>query len=1053
MSKDCIRVLLVEDSPSDARLLCEALEDYPLQRFETRHAARLDEALAFLAGESFDVILQDLNLPDSSGMETCRKIAPAAGQTPVIVLTGADDEAAAAEAMRLGVQDYLVKGQTSASVIGRTIRYAVERSLSQQALREVNKRLQEQAEELRAQTDELTTANEELRESEQALHEAEERLNLAMKSGKVGVWEWTVGTEQTEWSQGIYMLLGYTPGEVRPSHEAFRQRIHPEDLVRHNQTLREAMVQCEDYSCEFRVVWTDGSVHWVEARGQYVYAEDEGAATLRMRGTLSDIDRRKQAEKALRESEERQRRLIDNLKGSHFIYVHDTRGVFQYLGESVTQILGYTSEEFMAHYSKYMTDHPANQAVHRHTELSIRGIRQPPYEVNLWHKDGSTRWLEVQEVPVFDAVGNVIAVEGVAQDITQRKRAEEALRRSEQRLKRAQEIAHLGSWEFDLEKNELTWSDEAYRIFGLEPQQFNTTYEAFLEAVHPEDRDAVDAAYSGSLREGRDSYEIEHRVIRRSTGEVRFVHEKCEHIRDASGRTVRSFGMIHDITERKWMEEALRESEQWFRTLANAMPQLVWTADPDGRVDYYNDRYKEFRGIEPTGDGSFQWAPVVHEEDVAPTVQAWQHAIETGQTYQIEHRVQRADGSYHWYLSRGTPVRDNEGRIVKWFGTATDIDNVKRAEETLRELNATLENRVAQRTVELKRRARQLQKLTLDMSEAEDRERQRLAEILHDDLQQVLAAAKFHLGLMRNQARHDSSLQGIGTEIDQMLREAIEKTRSLSHELNPAVLHQDNLAEMLAWLAERTQAKHGLTVLVRAHGQVNVKTEALKAFLYKAAQELLFNTVKHAGVNEAKIRIRRVGRRICLSVSDRGRGFDVQELGQAAGFGLLSIRERIELLGGRMKIRSTQGKGSTFLIVVPDGEVETEPTGGTQGGDVHRLRVLLADDHEVVREGLASLLGEESNVEVIGGASNGCEAVDMAERLKPDVVIMDVSMPLMSGDEATRQIKEHLPNTRVVALSMSADPDAAERMHRAGAEAYVLKTAPSEELLAAILGD
>ena len=118
-----------------------------------------------------------------------------------------------------------------------------------------------------------------------------------------------------------------------------------------------------------------------------------------------------------------------------------------------------------------------------------------------------------------------------------------------------------------------------------------------------------------------------------------------------------------------------------------------------------------------------------------------------------------------------------------------------------------------------------------------------------------------------------------------------------------------------------------------------------------------------------------------------------------------------------------------------------------------RLRVLLADDHEIVREGLASLLGEEYERRSDRQAPNGREAVDLADRLEPDVVIMDVSMPLMSGDEATRQIKQNLPNTRVVALSMSDDPDTAERMHAAGAEAYVLKTAPSEELLAAIRGD
>ena len=133
-----------------------------------------------------------------------------------------------------------------------------------------------------------------------------------------------------------------------------------------------------------------------------------------------------------------------------------------------------------------------------------------------------------------------------------------ALRQSEERLKRAQEIAHLGSWELDLVNNSLYWSDEAYRIFGLKPQEFGATYEAFLEAVHPEDREAVDAAYSGSLRDGKDIYEIEHRIVRKSTGEIRYVHEKCEHFRDVAGRVILSVGMVHDVTERKLFEEENR---------------------------------------------------------------------------------------------------------------------------------------------------------------------------------------------------------------------------------------------------------------------------------------------------------------------------------------------------------------------------------------------------------------------------------------------------------------------------------------------------------------
>jgi PAS domain S-box-containing protein len=428
----------------------------------------------------------------------------------------------------------------------------------------------------------------------------------------------------------------------------------------------------------------------------------------------------------------------------------------------------------------------------------------------------------------------------------------------------------------------------------------------------------------------------------------------------------------------------------------------------------------------------------------------------------IFEQVVRTRQPYHAY-ARPFRYPDDPQRETYWNWQLTPLLDER---GQVQFLVLSMENVTEQQAAfsELQERARQLQRLALELSQTEDRERKRIADILHDDLQQQLAAAKFHLGLLGNQVKDDTSLREATAQVGEMIKDAIATSRSLSHELSPAMLYHGDFGETLEWLANQIQAKHGLVVHVEVHGQIEVSSDPIKAFLFRTAQEILFNTVKHAGVTEAAIRLRRRNGQVRLIVCDRGRGFDPKTLGQTAGFGLLSIRERVELLGGHMKIRSTPGRGSTFLIAVPDGQVSprarlvaeqamsevVDKATGRETGTC--LRVLLADDHKVVREGLAILLNEQEDIEVVGQAANGWEAVDLAHKLQPDVVVMDVSMPVMEGDEATRQIKRHLPQTRVVALSMHDEARVMDQMCKAGASAYLLKTAPSEELLAAIRG-
>ena len=1062
--------------------------------------------------------------------------------------------------------------------------------------------LMKDAVETRLQTEQ---ANEKLRQevtdrqrAEESLRQSQAMLSEAEKIANIGSWEWDVRSGELTWSEQTYRIFGVDSGQFVPNYEAFLACIHLEDRQRVVQAIEDLLSSGRRYDIEYRIVVPDSSTRWIHARGDVV--SQESGRPIRMIGTVLDITERKRMEEEARRLADAVAREKDRLVAlvnsiADEIWFADAAGEFTLVNPSAVQEFALdtakpTDVRGLAERLEVLRPDGSPRPVEEAPPLrAIRGeVVRNQEEIIRTPASGELRYRQVSSSPVRDAGGHIIGSVSVVRDITERKRAEEAvsrsqktfyelverspfgiyvvdsqfriahmnaasqtgafqnvrpvigrdfaeamrilwpedvaagiiaafrhtldtgepyysprfinprhdvgvvesyewelhrmtlpdgqngvicyyfdstklreaeaaLRESEFHLARAQEIAHLGSWAWDIVEDRLYWSDETYRLFGLEPGEFVSRPKDFFGFVHPDDHHRVEQSLQEAL--AHRPYNLDFRIVQKG-GEQRYVHGEGQTTFDPEGHPVKMEGTVQDITDRKRAEEALRKSEERFRALVTASSDVLYQMSPD----WSEMRQLHSQGfLAKTETPNRIWLEEYIPPDDQPHVTAViQEAIRTKGNFELEHRVRRADGSLGWTFSRAVPLLDANGEIVEWFGSARDITERKHAEEALRGLNATLESKVTERTAELQHRARQLQKLTLELSETEDHERRQLAEILHDDLQQQLAAAKFHLSLLNSRAKHDPSQLGIVTQVDQMLMDAIQKSRNLSHELSPAVLYQGDFTGALGWLAGQLQAKHGLEVAVDAFGEVRVQSDALKSFLYKSAQELLFNVVKHARTNQARIRVRRLARCICLSVSDRGRGFDPQELHQTPGFGLLSIRERIELLGGRMKIQSVKGQGSKFHIVVPDSPMTEDGGKKTAGGlasSVLRppsssrvLRVLLADDHEIVREGLRSLLSEAGDIEVVGEAANGREAVDQAYRVQPDVIIMDVAMPLINGNDATRQIKKHLPKTRVIALSMYEAPDLVEKMRRAGAEGYILKTAPAKELLAAIRG-
>lgn len=383
----------------------------------------------------------------------------------------------------------------------------------------------------------------------------------------------------------------------------------------------------------------------------------------------------------------------------------------------------------------------------------------------------------------------------------------------------------------------------------------------------------------------------------------------------------------------------------------------------------------------------------------------------------------------------------------------------KKAEEELKSLNEDLEHRVAERTAVAERRAGQLRQLAAELTLAEQRERMRLAQILHDGLQQTLVAAKINLKLVEKLVEHDSEARQAVAEVANLIDEAIETSRSLTAELSPPMLHQGGLIPSLSWLIRWLRDRHGLIVELTARDDMEPMPEGVIIPLFQSIREVLFNVVKHAGVSTARVEVVQRKGWIYVSIEDRGAGFDTSHLraegGSSGGFGLFSISERLSLLGGQMEIHSSPGHGSRLKLVVPYSASGTGPLPESAepkapAGAEKKIRVLLADDHPIVRQGLAGLIRAQQDMELVGEASDGEMAVDQARETRPDVVLMDINMPGINGIEATRIIHRELPDVRVVGVSIFEPDEQAAAMTKAGAVDYVAKSMPPDVVLAAI---
>jgi two-component system, chemotaxis family, CheB/CheR fusion protein len=344
------------------------------------------------------------------------------------------------------------------------------------------------------------------------------------------------------------------------------------------------------------------------------------------------------------------------------------------------------------------------------------------------------------------------------------------------------------------------------------------------------------------------------------------------------------------------------ETEERFQTMADNVAQLAWMADARGEIFWYNRRWYDYTGTTPDEIHHMDWTSLHHPEHVERVASRLRRCLEAGEEWEDTFPLRSGDGTFRWFLSRAIPVRDRKGRVIRWFGTHTDITGEREIEQELSELNQNLESRVVERTAQLRRMA-------LELTDAEQRERRRLAQVLHDDLQQLLVAARMKVSLLTRPGSAPQQAQSL----DELLGKAIEATRMLSRELAPAVLYDKGLGAALHWLGGIAEQRYGLHVEVNVEESGEPEAERWRVLLFEAVRELLLNVAKHAGTDRVQITLKRADGQLQLDVDDEGCGFDLAVAraggGNTAG-GMFSLEQRLNLMGGEVKIESAPGSGT-----------------------------------------------------------------------------------------------------------------------------------------------
>lgn len=918
-----LRILYVEDSDDDFSFVQQALEA-SLPAVRLRRSIRAEEALALVAAEplSVDLLLADQRLPVMSGLELCRRVLDRKLPLPLVILTGVGTEELVVEALKSGVDDYVIKDvhRTYLKVLPVVLpevvarhRERLARRKAEEELRRARDRLEQQ---VREATAELVAANEHLRRevderrrAEDSLREAEQKYRTLVEQANDAII--ILQDERVVYHNPICEdLLGYTVEKARG--RSFLDFIAPEDRELVGERYYERLKgEAAPHQYEVTVITQSGEPLVMDVKPRVIEYQGRPATMVIMR----DITARKRTEEALRNSERRLAEIINFLPDATFVI--DREGRVLAWNQAMEEMSGVKAEEIRGK-SDYEYALPF-YGVRRPMLIDL--VLQPDEKIeqvydalerdrdtlvaeSYVHSFRSGAYLWGKARPMYDSRGQVVGAIASIRDITARKEAEDRLRASEAE-KKAILDASMDRIRLVDEDLRIIWANQkTAKDINATPEQLigRCCYEVFVDEKSPCAGCPTPKAFA--------SGHLEHAVLHQlkskdGTGKLYWGESYWEGyalpLKDESGNVVRVIQIFRDITARKRAEEELRRSKEFLDNIINALDDPVFVKDDQHRWVILNARACELMGWpreELIGKSDYDLFPkeqadVFWEKDAL--------VLASGETNINEEEI-TCHGRLHTISTKKSLFTDSVTGRKFIAGTIRDITESKQAEQRLHRYQT------------------QLRSLASELALTEERERRRLATDLHDSIGQSLAMAKLRLDLLRSGTTGEQPAEELA-EVARLIEQAIQHTRFLTFELSPPVLYELGLEAALESLVERMQHEHDIRIELASDGGSSTLGENLAVFCFRAVQELLINVVKHARTREARLSLSREGTTLKITVSDHGVGFVPgtmpNQSDHSSGFGLFSIDERVRHFGGHLEVDSRRGRGTRVTLVIP----------------------------------------------------------------------------------------------------------------------------------------